>query len=500
MIANHSNLWRKASFALLGLWLSSCTMQPAPITDEEVKARVEDDRQLLVMASQPVEGPISLYEAMARAVAYNLDLKLEQYKTNLTEKQLSLTRHDQLPDVVAGHLADGRSNDYGGSSRSLLDGTESLEASTSSERYTKSDDLGLSWDILDFGVSYYRAKQASDRLLLAQEQQKNVLNQILTDVQKTYWRAVSYDRLITRLEALMARVSEKLEESKQIEAKGLDAPLTALMYQRELLYNKRELYGLYEDMAQAKIELAALMNIPVDQSYELLDANKSEQLPDLPFSPDVMENMALENRSELREITYRQRMSANEVKAALVRVLPGIRFDYARNYNSNALLFNSDWTDYSARISWNLLELYRYPDTKSVAQAQSETLDAQRLSLSAAVLTQVHVGVVRYNHTKNEYLIARDLNHTQDKIRSQIELSVKADATSDQTLINEQMNALLTEVRYDIAYANVEGAYADLYAAMGLSPNLDQLNATDLTSLTTSLEQYFENRKSQSLQ
>lgn len=490
---------RNAILLVFAALVSSCTMQPTPITESEITARVESDRQLMVMASQPVDGPISLYEAMARAVAYNLDLKLEQHKTKLTEKQLSLTRHDQLPDVVAGHITDGRSNDYGGSSRSLLDGTESLEPSTSSERYTKSDDLGLSWDILDFGVSYFRAKQASDRLLLAQEQQKNVLNQILTDVQKTYWRAVSYDRLITRLEALMEDVSDKLEESRQIEAKGLDAPLTALMYQRELLYNKRELYGLYEDMARAKIELAALMNIPVDQSYELADTIKAERLPDLPFEPDVMENIALENRSELREITYRQRMSANEIRAALVRVLPGIRFDYARNYNSNELLFNSDWTDYSARISWNLLELYRYPDTRAVAKAQSETLDAQRLSLSAAVLTQVHVGVVRYNHTKNEYLIARDLNQTQDKIRAQIELSVKADAASDQTLINEQMNALLTEVRYDIAYANAEGAYADLFAAMGLSPGLDELNATSLNSLTDSLEQYFENQKGQSL-
>ncbi|MBO6557839.1 MAG: TolC family protein [Pseudomonadales bacterium] len=482
---------------LITLLLAGCSMQPAPITPEETRARVNSDRALMALASQPVDGPISLYEAMARALAFNLDLKLEQYKTNLAAQQLSMSRHDQLPEIVAGHISDGRSNDSGGSSRSLLTGDESLESSTSTERYTSTDDLGLSWDILDFGVSYYRAKQASDRVLLAHEQQKNVVNRILTDVQKTYWRAVSYDRLITQLESLMEEVSEKLEESRQIEARGLDAPLTALKYQRELLYNKRELYGLYEDMAKAKIELAALMNIPVDQEYALAPGHQAVVLPGLPFTPEVMENIALENRPELREVTYRKRINANEVKAALVGILPGIRIDYARNYDSNALLFNSDWTDYSARISWNLLAAYRYPDTKKVAEAQAETLDAQRLSLSAAVLTQVHVGVARYQHTKNEFLIAKDLSEIQEKIRQQIELSVKAEASSDQTLINEQMNALLTEVRYDIAHANLEGAYADLYAAMGISPALNELDTSDLQALTDSLQYYFQSERNQ---
>ncbi|MBO6703747.1 MAG: TolC family protein [Pseudomonadales bacterium] len=480
---------------LITLLLAGCSMQPAPITPEETRARVNSDRALMAMASQPVDGPISLYEAMARALAFNLDLKLEQHKTNLADKQLSLSRHDQLPDLVVGYRTGGRSNDSGGSSRSLLDGEESLEPSTSTERYTKSDDLGLSWDILDFGVSYFRAKQASDRFLLAQEQQKYIANQILTDVQKTYWRAVSYDRLITQLESLMEEVTKKLEESRQIETRGLDAPLTALMYQRELLYNKRELYELYEDMAQAKIELATLMNIPVDSNYELVQAPKADELRGLPFRPEVMEDIALENRSELQEVDYRKRMNANEVKAALVRVLPGIRFDYARNYDSNSLLFNSDWTDYSARISWNLLELYRYPDTKAVAAAQADTLDAQRLSLSAAILSQVHVGIVRYNHTKNEYQIAEDLSQTQEKIRQQVEAAVRADSASDQELINERMNALLTEVRYDIAYANLEGAYADLHAAMGLSPNLVQMDTTNLQTLTTSIEEYFNRQR-----
>ncbi len=484
---------------LILILLSGCVTQPVPVTKKEIREQAANDKELLAITRQPVTGPISIHEAMARALAFNLDLKLERYKSNLVETQLDLSRHDQLPELVLDHTADGRSNFSGGSSQSLITGEESLEFSTSSERYTKLDDLGMGWDILDFGLSYYRSKQAADRVLLAQEQQRNVVNRILTDVQKAYWRASSYQHLIQKLELLMQKVRQKLDESRQIEAQGLDTPLTALIYQRELIDNTRELYELYEGLNQAKIELAFLMNLAPHQEFDLVLYDKPRDVPPLPFEPEVMEAIALENRSELREVTYQKRISSHEVKAAYVNMLPGINLNYAHNYNSNNFLFNADWTDYSARVSWNLIGLFRYPDTKRLAQVQSDTFDAQRLALSAAVLTQVHVGVAKYHHSRTEYLIASDLHRTQDKILNQIQLAVAADSSSEQTLIREEMNALLAEVRYDNAYANLEEAFADLYSAMGLNPTLEELNATNLETLTASLERYFDARRKQEL-
>jgi len=488
-------IWRIVAIVLI---LPGCAVQPTPVTSEEVRDQVAVDRQLLAAASEPVDGPISIYEAMARAVAFNLDLNLERYKTDLVEKQLSLSRHDQLPGIVVDHTTGGRSNYSGGSSQSLLTGQQSLESSTSADRYSKSNDLGLSWNILDFGVSYYRAKQAADRVLLANEQQKSVVNRILKDVQNAYWRAVSYERLIERLESLMAKVAQKLDESRQIEAQGLDTPLATLLYQRELLDSSRHLYELYEDLTLAKIELASLMNVSAQQDFKLLDQPKPTQVKPLPFDPELMETIALENRTELKEVTYQKRINANEVKAAFVGILPGLNLDYAHNYNSNSFLFNTDWTDYSARISWNLLDVFRYPATKALAEAQADTLDAQRLALSAAVLTQVHIGVARYKHTSAEYLIASAYNNTQDKIRLQIQFAVKAKSASEQTLIKEEMNALLAEVRYDVAYAKLEGAFADLFSAIGISPTLEELDSSSLTALAASLEKYYEDRHNRS--
>lgn len=332
-------------------------------------------------------------------------------------------------------------------------------------------------------------------MLLAEEQQRNVVNRILSDVQKAYWQAVSFQRLIKQLELLMQKVQLKLSDSRAIEAQGLDTPLSALIYQRELINNTRELYQLYEGLTQAKVELAFLMNVSMHQDFELVAYDKPDEAPPLPFELDVMETIALENRSELMEVGYQKRINSHEIKAAYMGMLPGIDLNYGLNYSSNSFLFNADWSDYSARISWNLLDLFRYPATKRLAEAQTDTLNAQRLALSAVVSTQIHVGAARFQHSLSEYQIASDLHGTQVKILSQIQRSVEAESTSEQVLIREEMNALLSEVRYDIAYANLEGALTDLYFAMGLNPTLNELDASNLATLTHSLKAYFETQK-----
>ncbi len=478
------------SFTLVG-----CSVIPIPFTQEEISTRAEEDKAQLTVDQEPVTQAISLYEAMARALGYNLDLRLELFKKTLASRQLDLTRYEQLPDLVANIGYDSRDNFSGASSTSLTTGLQSLESSTSSDRDIISADLGLSWNILDFGVSYYRAQQAADRVLIAEEQKRNIINRILKDVRIVYWRAVSNDRLIHRLEELMLRVTQALEDSKQVENKRLATPLAALTYQRELIDNKEQLQELYEGLSLAKIQLASLMNLPLGEEYELVVSERPENIPSLGYTPQLMELLALENRSELREISYQKRINSQETKAAILSLLPGVDLNFGKNYSSNSFLFNTNWLSYGTRISWNLLNIFKYPATKKVAETQAEILDAQRLALSMAILTQVHIGLAQYEHAKNKYLTAADYNETQIKILEQIQIATEVDAASEQDLIREEMNALVSEVRYDIAYAELEGAYANSYAAMGIDPSFDNLDTENIDTLAESLEHFYETQK-----
>lgn len=466
-----NNLWGivRLSICTVGLiFAAGCSITPVPFTSTEISEQIEQDRAVIREGQEPATRPISVYEAIARSVKYNLDLHLEIAEKVLAQRELALTRYDQLPQL-AGNLAfTGRSNDTGATSQSLLTGNESLEQSTSSEREVVTGDISISWNVLDFGVSYFRAQQAADKVLIAEEQKRKVINRIVQDVRTAYWRAVSNDRLIKKIERLTVRVDDAIVKSKRIVKEKLDKPLTALTYQRELIGIKRQLGETQRELSLAKIQLAALMNLPPGQDYELVIPERTDETNELTLSPQMMEQLALENRSELREISYEKRIKAKELKVSILNLLPGINLNFGQNYDDNEFLFNNDWLSYGASVSYNLINALKIPATKRTIDAQSAVLDARRLALSMAILTQVHVSLAQHRFAVKEYETAADYHMTQTQILEQILAAAQSNSVSEQAVIREEMNTLVAEIRFDIAFADIENAYANSYAAMGI--------------------------------
>jgi outer membrane protein TolC len=484
---------------ILLILMNGCSLLPIPLSQSEIEDQARLDNEAVTFGQEEVIAPISLYEAIARALKYNLDFHLELQEKILARRELELSRYEMLPTFVSNLGYGDRSNFSGANSRSLLTGAESLGVSTSSERRVYTADLKLSWNILDFGVSYMRARQAADSVLIAEESKRKVINRIVEDVRSAYWRAVSSDRLIAQLEELMARVKAAIIESKEVEARKLDRPLTALTYQRELIGIKRELEKLQRNLSLAKIQLAALMNLRPGDAYELVIPDRTNAVHNISFSPQMMEQMALENRSEIRELIYKKRINAKEAKVAVLNLLPGLNLDFSGNQSSNSFLFNNNWLSYGARVSWNLLNVLKLPATRRNIQAKDKVLDAERLAMSMAILTQVHVGIAQHEHAKREYRTAADYLFTQKKILDQIISSRKADSVNEQSVIREKMNTLVAEVKYDIAFADIENTYAGLLGSVGIDPVPYDVDEDSIESLSESLETHFEALGSQDL-
>ena len=481
--------------AVLGmlLLLSGCVLTPIEFTDEELQIQSELDKQNLGQQHVPVTGPITLYEAMARALNHNLDLKLEASEKVLAEAELELTKFDQLPEFATNLDYSGRSNRSGASSQSLVTGIESLESSTSSDRYVATSQFGLSWSILDFGVSYIRAKQAADEVLIAQEQKRKVVNRLMQAVRSLYWRAVSHDRLSEKITSVLERVSGALEQSRQVESDRLETPLTALTYQRELMRVRQTLQEIQRELSLTKIQLAALMNLPPGTSYQLdIPARDELVIPKLNMDVKAMEELSLLNRSELREIGYLQRINSKETKAALLALLPGIDLNFGRTHSDNSFLFNHDWTNYGAAVSWNLMNVFRLPSTKFVYKTRDDVLKARRMAMSMAVLTQVHVSLAQFSYAQNEYQAWSEYFDTQSRILDQVNAAALTNSISEQNVIQEEMSTLVAEVRYDVAHADLQNAYADIYAAIGVDSIPDDIDVSDLELYSKELHKYVE--------
>ena len=477
-----------AAAATLAISLSACTVTPQPLSPGEIATTAETNFRTVDADQEPVSGPIDLYQAMARALRYNLDHRVAMMEEVLRSRELNVARYDMLPQLVASAGYAGRSNYSGASSLSLITRRQSLEPSTSAERNIFAGDLTLSWDVLDFGLSYVRAHQRADEVLISEERRRRVANRVIEDVRSAYWRAVSAERLLVKLQELETSVTDALSNSERLAERRLSAPLTALTYQRELIEIQAEIRRLQRELVIAKAQLASLMNLRPGTQFSLVLPDRGVALPRVPYSGEDMMMTALQNRGELREVSYRQRINARELDAALLSALPSFRGLVGVNVDSNDFLYNNDWVQWGARASWNVLNLFRLPAQRRAVEAQDDLLRQRELALTMAVMTQVHVARARFGHLTEELDTAGRQLGVQNRIMDQIRSGHRAGAMSRQTLLREEMNTLVAEVKYDIAYAEAQNAYANLFASMGLDEYAPDLTGEEnIATLSQSL-------------
>ena len=496
---------RKKTLVLPGLFLaiSGCALSPEPLTYEERKEFSESIRTEIIRPEQePISKPIDLYEAMARAIKYNLDQRVELQEASLGGEEARTAHWALLPQLVANSGYNGRNNFSGASSSALLGpreiGSQSLVSSTSSERNTYSADLNATWNILDFGVSYIRAHQANDEYLIALEQRRRVVNQIIQEVRTVYWRAASAERVLARTKALQIQTEEALAESKELLNRKKTPPLAALTYQRELLSVKREVQQLQREISVAKAQLSALMNVHPGDEYSLVLPKRT--IPEVKNTLDLeaLTLLAFNNRPEMRDLIYRGRINDRERKAILLELLPSIELYGGANYDNNDFLFNSNWLAWGARVSWNLIQAIRVPQRQREIAARDSLIEFQAYSLGMAIMTQLHVSVWRYGFFTAEFETANDYASVQSQIIGNIRSSAKAQTISKQTLIREEMNDLLAQIRFDIAHADLQNAFATIYTTIGLDPySSDVTGDESVDVLAASLRKLWKSRGDQ---
>jgi outer membrane protein TolC len=431
---------------------------------------------------------------MARSLKYNLDHKVELMAREVADAKLNVARADMLPSLVANSHYSDRNNKPHSYSESLL-GIRSASPSTSRENESFTKDITFSWNILDFGLSYVRAKQAADQAMIAEEQKRKVVIRIMEDVRTAYWRAVSADRLLNGFQSLEGRVENALKNSRSLGSAGYTSPVAALTYQRELVDIKQNIQRLQRELTTAKIQLAALMNIAPNESYSLVIPERKLSSLKVKIPSQEMARLALQNRPEIREIAYKSRISEKEAEAALLELLPGIQLYASSNYDSNDFLLNNDWVSLGAKASWNLIKLFQYPAKKQLVGADLALHDQRNLAMTMAILTQVEVARARYHYLRKSAQTSAEYYGIQSKILKQVKGSAASGSASEQSLIREEMNALVASAEYDIAFSDLQNAFASIYASIGVNPWGDHLDtSSDVGTLASALRQVWQER------
>ncbi|MEO5378205.1 MAG: TolC family protein [Magnetococcus sp. DMHC-6] len=493
---NRTKFQRLTTRGLLftSLLFTGCAVTPQTLTLQEMEQQRTTDLTTMFDSAEKIDHPLTLSEVVARALRYNLDHQVKVMEHALALDLSSLDQFEMLPKVVANAAYSGRSNVNASSSYSVTSGTESLALSTSQDRERITSDLGMTWNILDFGVSYYNARQNADRNLIAHERERKVIQNLVQETRTAFWRAVAVQQLAPRVQATVKMAEGALLDAKKAEESQLRSPLDSLRYRKTLLEFLRQLESIQQELSSARFELAAMMTLPPGTEFTLAVPEGALQVPVWSIPLEKMEELALVNQPDMREISYQGRIVVNESRKNLLKLFPGISFSVSHQRDSNSYALNNDWNEAGLRVTWNLLNLLSFSDQMVYNKTNEQVLDSKRLALRMALLAQVHVANRQFELSCQQLQRNDELFQVEKAIAKQIEARTDNDLQSVLDRISSDTSAILAEQRRYQSLALVQNALGKMMAITGQDPDVAPIQQGTLAELTERVEKWMKSQ------
>ena len=483
---------------LFTVLLSACAVTPEPLTEDELTQQAQEDRDLLFIASgsgesiEPLPEVLTLPWAITRALKYNLEHRVKAMEEALALGQLDIDKFDLLPELVASAEYYDRS-EYDAARNMGIDGNETTIASYSSEKDYPSSSFTLSWNILDFGISYYTAKQGADRVLIARERRRKVIHNLIQEISFAYWRVFAYQQLREEILATIELARKELEKAEDQERQNIQ-PLRALRDQKMLLENIARLEGMEREFSTAYIELAALIRAEPEEIGNLRVAAPEPgniKPPKCPKwkcdEPDKLTDLAFRKNPDILEGAYQSRIAVQETRKAILSLLPGITLTGSQQYNGNDFLEDKNWHEWSTELTWNILNILQAPTRIEHAESGEKLAETQRLALRMAVLAQVHLAIRQFQQVSEQFERADNFFRVTRRIAHHVTIG-RIGKHSGRDAVYEKTSEITAQLQRYQVYAELQAADRQLHATIGIDIAPPAMTSRDPEEVVAAVE------------
>lgn len=482
-----TKLLATASMAVL---LVACSTSPESLNQGELSLSAQSDYKLMFGENEEISDELTLSDAIARALKYNLDHRAKTMEHALAMRQTDLDKLELLPTLTANAGYTHTSEYDATNSQTVGSSTAPGSYSYSAQKGSKTADLTMGWNLLDFGVSYYNSKQNGNRALIAEERRRKVIHNLVKEVQAAYWRMVATQKLESRVKIARLNAQKALGQAERIELERVQSPEKALRYQKRLLQNSGQLEAMNQQLSTARFELAALINVKPGTNFRVaIPASDTLNMPEWNASVEDMEQLAFQNNPDLREKIYMTRIAVDETKKSIASLLPGLDLGYGRNYDGNSFRDENRWFEFSTSLSFNLFNVFKIPARQEYGAANEKLAQVQRLALRMALLAQVHVADRKYHNAVRKFEQAEKMYSVDKRLSSHVSKRAKSNSQGVLETISQETAAIGSELRRYQAYSEVMAAVGRIHSTLGIGIIPKGMTASDVQGVSDAVSQ-----------
>ncbi len=413
------------------------------------------------------DHPLTLHEILDIALCRNLDLLVRSRQYSYQEEFAASAKLKMLPTLVFEGEVSGRNRNTGASSTSLDPTVPPAPPSISSEQAVDRNDLLLTWNLLDYGIAYYRSRQEDDKATMRKAEYLRARQILITETISQYWKARVALLGVRKLEPVVQEVHGFINSLEERMASHVLSADLGLRYKASLLKLVAQ-YVLYErNLHDAITQLAKLMGVP-EANFVLAEEEiplPSDQLPEI----SDLAALALINRPELYGLDAEVNSNIDEIRIAFLQLFPSLAAFASSNFDANRYLIYNQWLINGLRFTWNLLGEPLHIREMIAGRCNVEASRSNRLALSVGILTQLQLAYLSFYDTRYDYIAAADMASTHASLIQVLERKREVGEASElEILANHMLDAIQSEVDALKAFGNHQVALEQINNSVGI--------------------------------
>lgn len=420
-----------------------------------------------VPAKPTLPRPLTLKAAVDYALENNLDAAVVKQEKAMQEEMQTGAKWAMLPTLILEFERSWKDRDVPSSSQNAQTGEQSLAPSISTDRTTMRESATMSWDLLNFGINYYRWRQSELRVGMSEERIRRVKQDLAMDVTRTYMQAVVAQEaadisrnMLGNLKKRLGEVRQQIKDRSLKEVEGLERESHFL----GLTLRFKE----HERRAQShKTELARLLGLERSDQIELAPI-KIEGAGDKgqPKIEDLW-SQAQRWRPELAALDLEKSVSLRDVTISMARLLPAPTVFARFDHDNNSFLTEHEWYTLGLRISYDLFSLPRNWSERNVARARVKLVEQRKDALVTAVFSQVRLASIEYAESQENIDLLREIDQTRAKIKTAREKELGGGASNELDLLEAEQRHISARIEHLNAFARLVTAQARLDNSIG---------------------------------
>jgi outer membrane protein TolC len=310
------------------------------------------------------KAPLTLPELTEFALRNNPKTRQAWFAARAAAAGVGIEQADLLPQVTANL----------GVTRALPVSATSGSASPWITRYGPS--VSLSYVLFDFGVRANQVESAEYRLLAANLTQNRILQDVVFQVEQTYYRLIGVDALVRVNELSLNNIKTAYEAAQKRRESGLATVADVYRVETQVAQGQLNLTRSRGDLEKARGQLAAAVGLPVNGSLKVQALSSPPRTREVTTSLADLLERAKASRPDLVAAEAQARAARASANATSKAGLPSVEIGAAAGrtaFQDTRPIVNN----YTLGLNLRIPLFSGFRDTYSVRQAEAQAAQAE---------------------------------------------------------------------------------------------------------------------------